>query len=235
MKNLLLITLLLMCNFTIAQKNFIDQNYIEVTGTIESEIIPDKIYLSIAINENDKKGKESVEEQESKMIKALKSMGINTDKKLSIEGFNSTFINYFLRKDDVLKVKQYTLLVHDTQTLANVFKTFDLLEISKVYISKIDHSNIENLKQEAKIKAIKMAKEKAKLFAQGIDQKVGKAIMISENSLRISNATPGSENAIIVRGYSSAIYGSNANSNIDLLDFKKITIVASMEAKFELL
>ncbi|HBH21980.1 MAG TPA: SIMPL domain-containing protein, partial [Cytophagales bacterium] len=32
-------------------KNFIDENYIEVTGTARIEIIPDEIYLKIIINE----------------------------------------------------------------------------------------------------------------------------------------------------------------------------------------
>lgn len=35
-------------------KNFIDQNYVEVTGTAELEIVPDEIYLRIVISEKDK-------------------------------------------------------------------------------------------------------------------------------------------------------------------------------------
>lgn len=33
------------------EKNFIDQNYIEVTGTAEMEIVPDEIYLKIVLSE----------------------------------------------------------------------------------------------------------------------------------------------------------------------------------------
>lgn len=36
------------------EKNFIDQNYVEVTGTAELEIVPDEIYLRIVISEKDK-------------------------------------------------------------------------------------------------------------------------------------------------------------------------------------
>ena len=42
------------------EKNFIDQNYIEVTGTAEMEIVPDEIYLKIVLSEKDK-GKKSLE------------------------------------------------------------------------------------------------------------------------------------------------------------------------------
>lgn len=54
------------------EKNFIDQPYIEVTGHIETEIIPNEIYLNIVLNENDKKGKVSIEKQENQMISTLK-------------------------------------------------------------------------------------------------------------------------------------------------------------------
>ena len=37
------------------EKNFIDQNYIEVSGTAEMEIVPDQIYLKIVISEKDKR------------------------------------------------------------------------------------------------------------------------------------------------------------------------------------
>lgn len=216
-------------------KNFIDQNYIEVTGTVESQITPDEIYISITINEKDKKGKLSVEAQEAKMIQQLKLAGIDTEKKLSVENFNSVFNKFFLKKDGVLKVKQYILLVNTTQELTKAFKIFDRLEISNVYIKKVDHSNMEALKLEAKVKAIKIAKKKAKAYAEAIEQTVGKALFIGETSNYISNALAGSANGLMIRGVNSIAKGYVSKSELmDKITFKKITISASVEAKFEL-
>lgn len=216
-------------------KNFIDQNYIEVTGTVESQIIPDEIYISITINEKDKKGKLSVEAQEAKMIQQLKLASIDTEKKLSVENFNSVFNKFFLKKDGVLKVKQYILLVNTTQELTKAFKIFDRLEISNVYIKKVDHSNMEALKLEAKVKAIKIAKKKAKAYAEAIEQTVGKALFIGETSNYISNALAGSANGLMIRGVNSIAKGYVSKSELMYkIAFKKITISASVEAKFEL-
>ena len=67
-------TLILML-FTITQtsaqngsKNFIDQPYIEVSGHAQTEVTPDEIYVRIILNENDKKGRISIEKQENFLI-----------------------------------------------------------------------------------------------------------------------------------------------------------------------
>lgn len=220
----------------LSQKNFLDTNYIQVTGTVESKITPDKIYISITINEKDKKGKVSVEMQEAKMIQQLKSTGIDLKKNLSIHSFNSSFNTYFLKKNDVLKVKKYTLLVNNTDHLGQVFEIFDRLEISNVFISKVDHSNMENLKLEAKIKAIKTAKKKALTYAKAIDQTIGNALLITEKNIQnynASNAIYGArDNNVVIRGYGSL---NIKNKDIEgRINFNDITISASVEATFEL-
>ncbi len=219
-----------------SQKNFLDTNYIQVSGTVESNVTPDKIYISITINEKDKKGKVSVEMQEGKMIQRLKSIGIDLEKNLSIQSYNSSYNSYLLKKNDVLKVKKYTLLVNTTDHLTKAFEIFDRLEISNVYISKVDHSNMEELKLEAKIKAIKTAKKKASTYAKAIDQTIGKALLITEknsSNYNASNAIYGAlENNVIIRGYSSINTKNKAIG--EKINFNDITITASVEATFEL-
>ena len=56
-------------------KNFIDQPYIETKSRVDTLVTPDRIFLSIFINEEDTKGKISVEEQENKMASTLKLLG----------------------------------------------------------------------------------------------------------------------------------------------------------------
>ena len=76
------------------EKNFIDEPYIEVTGKAEMEVVPDRIYLRIVINEKDNKGKVSVEQQEKEMFKQLKSIGIDLEKQLSVQDMSSDLQTY---------------------------------------------------------------------------------------------------------------------------------------------
>ncbi len=53
------------------ENNFIDQNYIEVTGRAEMEIVPDLIYLNIVLSDKDNKNKQSPEEIDRSMTGKL--------------------------------------------------------------------------------------------------------------------------------------------------------------------
>ena len=107
----IVLSLLLGSFVTMAQsgeKNFIDQNYIEVSGTAEMEIVPDQIYLKIVISEKDK-GKKTVEQQEKAMIAILQKLGIDVRKDLLMKDMSSNFKSYFLKKTVVQTEKEYQL------------------------------------------------------------------------------------------------------------------------------
>ncbi len=76
-------------------KNFIDQNYIEVTGHADNEVVPDKIFLKFFINEKDFKN-QTLSEVETKMIQKLMEIGIDVDKKLAVKDFVINFQNYWI-------------------------------------------------------------------------------------------------------------------------------------------
>lgn len=215
------------------QKNFIDQPYIEVTGKIETEITPNEIYLNIELDENDKKGKISVEQQENQMIAVLKSLKIDLDKNFSILDFNGYYKRKFLADDKVTKKKRYELIVNDGETLGKVYQALDRIDISNISITKTSHSDIERIRRETKIKALQVAKEKANDYATAINQTIGKALFIKEqNSLNI-NSLAGNANGIIATGYSS--YGSRfKQEKIQNLNIKSISITASVMARFSL-
>jgi len=215
------------------QKNFIDQNYIELTGKMELEIIPDEIYISITINERDKRDL-TVEKQENLMIQKLKALGIDVNKNLSIIDFSGNYAKYFLKKNKVEKSKQYELLIHKTSLLPSIFKTLDAMNISNVSISKTDHSEIEKFKREIKIKALKIAKEKANNYAEAIDQTIGKALFIQEiNSSNITNQLNGYTNGIMIRGLASPSYSSR-KKEFNNIQLAKINLTATVLARFEL-
>lgn len=210
----------------LAQKNFIDQNFIEVTGKAEMEVVPNEIYLKIIIDEKDNNGKESLESLEKKMIKKLVTIGVNIDSQLVVSDFSSNFKFYLLKKDDIFTSKEYQLLVYDGKTVADVFMVLEQLGISNIEINRVDHSNIEELRREVKIKAIKAGKEKAKDLATAIGQNIGRALYINE--VENYKARSYNSNVMYIRGESSI------ESESPSLEFEKIQLESSVIVYFEL-
>lgn len=234
MKKLLIITFLIQFSMLAqyGQKNFIDQNYIEVTGKVETEIIPNEIYITIIINEEDKRGKISVEEQENFILQKLKASGINIEKQLSVLDFMGNYTKHFFKKNEVTKSKKYQLLIHNTNNLSQIFQTLDEINISNVSISKVDHTDMEKFRKETKLKALKVAKEKANNYAEVIEQTIGKALFIQEQKNSAYNNRNYSLNTLneVVVGYGYSKKTETKNN----LSFQKIKITALILVRFEL-
>ncbi len=216
-----------------AIKNFIDQNYIEVSGIAEIEVIPDLIYLHITLSEKDKKGKVSVEEQEAKMLSTLKIIDESIENNISVISFSSTYIHYFFKKSDVEKVKQYELLLTDAVKLAPVFAALDELAISNVSIVKLDHSKIDELKQKIKVEAIIAAKKKAELYTKAINQSIGKALFIKEMSAIITQNSVIEANTLL-RNESQYLSKVSIRDHSFPIQLRKINIATKVLTKFEL-
>lgn len=214
-------------------KNFIDQNYIEVTGHADKEVAPDKIYLKFFINEKDFKN-QTLSEVETKMIQKLKEIGIDVDKKLAIKDFVSNFQNYWILKSDIRLIKEYELLVNDAKTAGTVFLEFEKIGISSISIDRLENSEIDKYELEVKVEAMKSAQEKAKAIATSINQDIGRAILIQENPnfVRVENALQGRVAGIQIRGVSSLKQSSSVGgANIE---FEKIKLEYNIIARFEL-
>ena len=184
-----LITLLLITSLTTygQSKNFIDQPYLETTARVDTLVIPDRIYLSILITEADTKGKTSVEKLENKMADKLKTIGIDIEKQLTLNDLGSNFKKYFLRKVDVQKDKEYTLLVHDALTAGKVLMGLESIGISNVNLIKTEYSGLEKLKIDLRQKAVRAAKIQAEAMVIPLDQKLGHALFISDLNTGVQN------------------------------------------------
>ena len=172
-------------------KNFIDQPYLETRVSVDTLVSPDQIYMSILVSEKDTKGKISVEELENKMATQLKSLGINLDKQLKISDLTSNFRKYFLKGQDVLKAKAYTLLVYDGLTAGKVLVALEKLEISNVNIEKTGYSKMDKLLSHLKAKTILKAKKDAELIVSAVNQNLGKIIYVSDMNIFNSNVLQG--------------------------------------------
>ena len=182
MNNYFIITLCIATSFLghTQSKNFIDQPYLETTAKVDSLVEPDRIYLSILIQEKEDRDRTSVEKQEREMASALEELGIDLKKQLKIEDLASNYKKYFLRKKSVLKSKNYELVVYDGLTASKVLVHLEAKGISNVRLVKTAYSKTEALKLILRSKAILKAQAQANSLVKPLGQALDKAIYISD-------------------------------------------------------
>ena len=221
-------------NLFSAQKNFLDQPYIEVSASVDTLVVPDRIYVSITLNEADSKNKKSVEEQEKQLETILKKLKINTDKDLSVLGYSSDFKKYFLKGQSILKTKKFSLLVRDAYTLGNVLISLEEAGISNTEVEKVEYSKSKELLLELKSEAVKRSRITADKLVKPLNQKAGKALYISDT------------NYGGIEDYEYATVGNIALQEMDYkkesaseeflrkLDFQKIKFSTTVYVKYQL-
>ncbi len=159
-----------------AQQN----NTIETSVNVRKEVIPDEIFISITINEKENKGKISVEEQQKQMIRALASLGIDTKEALTVDNMGSTLKQNTLRKDNIFISKRYTLKVSSAKDASNAIQALKDIDIAQTYVSRVAIS--DSLEREVKnqllVEAAQKAQENAKILAEAVGCKAGKAVYI---------------------------------------------------------
>ena len=208
-------------------KNFIDQPYLETTARVDTLVIPDRIYLSIRITEADTKGKTSVEKLENKMADKLKSLGIDTEKQLTLSDLASNFKKYFLRKVDVQKDKEYSLLVYDAVMAGKVILGLESIGISNVNLTKTEYTKIEKLKIDLRQKAVRAAKKQAEAMVLPLDQILGNALYISDLNTGIQPMMEG-------RMARVQMFKEADEEQPIAIEFEKIKVESTVNVKFSI-
>jgi uncharacterized protein len=209
------------------EKNFIDQNYIEVTGTAEIEIIPNEIEITISINDKDFKTKQAFSDFEKSMIEKLKEIGVSVNDELSIMNMNSSLKVLFIGKDKMFSTRQYKVIVHDATKANEVFFEMGKLDITTIAVTRFDHSEIEKYRLQVKTEAIKAAKNKAISLTSAIGQSIGRALYINEVNY----------NTYKPNVYANVVYKSSLETQLEQIEqvnFQKIKMSYSVLVRFEL-
>jgi uncharacterized protein len=210
-------------------KSFIDQPYIEVTGQADTLVTPNEIFIKIIISERDSKDKLSLEDLETRMINAFKSMTINTENDLTTSDMLSNYRFYLLKQKDILKVKEYILKVTDAATAARVFLKLEDIGISNTTIDRVEHTEYKQIENTCRTNAIETAKAKATSMTKPLNQSVGRAIYIADIGPESDNQLQGRLSGIAIRGYGSF---SKAKYEPPKIEFQKIKITTIVNVKF---
>jgi len=231
MKKILTLALLSVFTLSAFAQNIDTRRKIEVTGSAETEVTPDIIYISISLKEyfkdNNNRKKVEIEELEKQLQTAVLNAGISRED-FTINNISS-FTDYWNKKKDpaFLASKQYRIKVSDLTKLNSILSAVDQRGIAYSNIDSYDYSKMESLKKELKIKALVAAKEKATYLTAALGQKVGQPIEIQE----INNEY-----------YPQPMYRANTMMKADLaevqvmpdIDFKKIKLNYQMRTIFEI-
>ena len=193
-----LLVMVISCMTVMGQQQILppdEKPNIEVTGTAEIEVVPDEIYISIVLREKTRNNdKWKIESQEDNLMQKLKENGFDT-KNLSLSGADGDLQYRVFRKTRVLTEKKLQMKVQDAGEVNKLFQILDDLEIEDANISKTSHSQVEKLRKEIKIEAMKAAKNKADYLLTAIGEQTGKPLFIREQ---------------VYTSYPSNVYGNTA-------------------------
>lgn len=203
--------------------------YVEVTGYAERNVTPDTFYLTIVIAEKDSKGKISVESQQRDMMRVLRSMGVDTEKQLTMVDMTG---EYF-KKNNTLVTAQYRLKLTSAADVRKVYGLLSDMGISNVSMRSVSYSKIAEVRDEVRIESIRNAREKASMLAGALEQQIGDCIRINDYSRDAGEET--------VMTYARSMKlaanadGAMMEDESDPLEFKPIKVTANVNARFLLL
>ncbi|HTD99257.1 MAG TPA: SIMPL domain-containing protein [Mucilaginibacter sp.] len=228
MKKLFIIAALTIFTYSAFAQNVDLRCKIEVTGIAEKEVTPDIINVSISLQEYlDGKKKTTIDQLENQLEKAVNEAGIaKEDFTISnVSAWNNTYQKK--KNPDFLASKQYSIRFHDLNKYNQILSKIDPKGIQSTYIASYDYSKMTELKRELKIQSLLAAKEKATYLLKSIDEKLGRAINITEND----NSNYPAPRAM----YANKAMAADASTGESDIDAKKIKLSFQVQAIFEIL
>lgn len=188
--NKLILWLALLLSAPLALQAQNEGRYIEVTGTSEIEIVPDKIHYIIEIREyfeEEFDGKSKPEEYrtkvplasiESGLRKALEATGVPA------EAIRTQEVGDYWRKEgqDFLVSKQFDITLDDFQKIDDLIQRLDTRGIRSMRIGELENKDMLDYHKKGKIEALKAAQAKAAYLVEALGQKLGPVVRIVEES-----------------------------------------------------
>jgi len=228
MKKLFILAVLLTFTYGAFAQTVDMRRKIEVTGTAEQEVTPDIIYVSISLQEYmNGKNRVTIDVLENQLEKGVKDAGIAKEDFTvnNVSAWNNTYQKK--KAPDFLASKQYLIKVTDLNKFNQILAKVDAKGIQSTNIESYDYSKINDLKNTLKLKALLSARDKASFLVNGLGDKLGSAISITEND----NSSFPQPRTMMFKSAMAADAAGPAESDID---FKKIKLSFQIQAVFEI-
>jgi len=217
--------------------NTIKQRTINVNGHSEIEITPNEIYVDVDLREYNKKNgdKVDIETIRNQFLAAAKSMNI-ADTDVVIQGYSGWDGNYWFyqknkkKNPDMKAGITYEVKVKSVDDMDKLVDKLDDQATQNFYISRTSHSNMDSIKRQLKMQAIKNAKEEAVYLASALNDNVGNALTINDPNESSNYPQPR-----VMYALQSKVAGAADQESAPMnVDFKKIKIEMNVNVIFEL-
>ncbi|MCB0443394.1 MAG: SIMPL domain-containing protein [Flavobacterium sp.] len=184
MKKSIIILFTLVATSMNAQENKLVPQ-ISVSGEGKVKVAPDQVVINLGVQNtgnNAAEVKKMNDETVDKVVKYIKKFGIPTS------DFQTTSVSLYKSYDYEKKKHNFQASQSITITLKDIKKYDELMMglvdkgINNINGVEFKSSKIEEHKVTARKQAVLDAKKKAEDFASALNQKVGKAILITDNS-----------------------------------------------------
>ena len=229
-----LVTLSLSGILAISAQEDNNSRYIEVTGSSETEIIPDEIHFMITIKEywqeefekkskpEDYQTKVPVNEIEHNLMSALKQAGI------APSDIQTKEVGDYWRErgKDFLISKTFDIKLQNPDQINRIIQTVNTKGIQSMNIGELKNKDLQEYRKQGKIEALKAARQKADYLVAAMGQKLGNVLRIVEPEERsFSYFQPQSA----MSNVAIPSYDSNPEN------FRTIKLRYQMTARFEIL
>ena len=209
-----------------------NERYIEVTGTAEVEIVPDRIHYLIEIREyfeEEFDGKSKPEEYRTKVPLSEIEQGLREalDKAgIPRNAIRTQEIGDYWRQQgqDFLVSKRFDITLTDFHQINEIVKRIDTKGIHTMRIGELENQDMLAYHKKGKIEALKAAQQKATYLVEALGKRLGDVIRVVEKDS--GNAYPFAQ---------SNVLSSDAASFDNFRTIKKhYSILARILARFEI-
>ena len=153
-------------------------DYISIKGEYLQKVEPDRLVLTVKLDEKDSKGKRSLAGQQRDMLRELKKLHVDLQTQLRVQGMESALHS---RRRGNMTSAYYEIELSTPEQLYTVYEALDRLGVSSVELTTIDRSDRDELETQGEIEALNNARRKAERLAATEGRRVGKCFYISDN------------------------------------------------------
>lgn len=180
-----------------------NERYIEVTGTAEVEIVPDRIHYLIEIREyfeEEFDGKSKPEEYRTKVPLSEIEQGLREalDKAgIPRNAIRTQEIGDYWRQQgqDFLVSKRFDITLTDFNQINEIVKRIDTKGIHTMRIGELENQDMLAYHKKGKIEALKAAQQKATYLVEALGKRLGDVIRVVEKDC--GNAYPFAQSNVL--------------------------------------
>lgn len=184
MKNIILSFIIFVISQGIYSQTYpsTEKKYILVTGSSEVIVIPDQIELEITLQEyiGLSKGKRDLSNIESEFFDILEKNNIDHKMLVFSNSDYSWYYYWWSCRNDTYRQKSFKIKLSSSTDFISLVNDLNIKGLKSIRISDSSHKDLQKLRKDVKIAAMRAAKEKALYLLESINEKLGQVISVDE-------------------------------------------------------